>query len=113
MKHLLLRFLFTSIAVLFVAKLLPGIEVTNGFALFLTVIILGLLNAVLRPTMIFITLPVTIFSFGLFIFIINGFILYLTAWLVDGFEISGLFVAIIASILISIVSGLINWLAKE
>jgi putative membrane protein len=112
MKHLLLRFLFTSIAVLFVAKLLPGIEVTTAFALFLTVIILGALNAVLRPIMIFITLPVTVFTLGLFIFIINGIILYLTALLVEGFEISGLFVAVIASILISIVSGIINWLAK-
>ena len=113
MKNILLRFLFTSIAVLFTAKLLPGIEVTSVFALFITVILMGVLNAVLRPIMILITLPVTVVTLGLFIFIINGIILYLISLLVSGFEISSLFVAIIASILISIVSSIINWLAKE
>jgi len=63
--------------------------------------------------MIFITLPFTVVTLGLFLFIINGIILYLVSLLIDGFEISGLFVAIIASILITIVSSIINWLAKE
>jgi putative membrane protein len=112
MKHALLRFLFTSMAVLFVAALLPGIKITNALALFVTVFFLGILNTLLRPIMILITLPMTIFTFGLFIFIINGLILYLTSMLVSGFEISSILVAIIASILISIFSALINWLAR-
>lgn len=113
MKRFLLRFIFTAIAVLLVAKLLPGIEITNAPALFLAVLVLGLLNAILRPIMIFLTLPFTIITFGFFIFIINGLILYLTSLLVEGFEIRSLLVAVIASILISIVSALINWLAHE
>ena len=113
MKRFLLRFIFTAIAVLLVAKLLPGIEISNALALFLAVLVLGLLNAILRAIMIFLTLPFTIITFGFFIFVINGLILYLTSLLVKGFEIRSLLVAVIASILISIVSALINWLARE
>jgi len=113
LRSLLLRFIVTSVAILAVAKLLPGIEVHSLFALIMTVVILGILNVFLRPIMIFITLPFTVVTLGLFLFIINGIILYLVSLLIDGFEISSLFVAIIASILITIVSGVINWLAKE
>ena len=113
MKHLLIRMLISSVAVLAVAKLLPGIEVYNLSALLITVVLLGILNAILRPIMVVLTLPVTLITFGFFIFIINGIILYLISLLVDGFEISSVFVAVIASILITIVSGIINWLGKD
>ena len=113
MRNLLLRFIVASVALLAVTKLLPGIEVNSLFALIMTVVILGILNAFLRPIMVIITLPITVVTLGLFLFIINGIILYLVSLLIDGFEISSLLVAIIASILITIVSGVINWLAKE
>ncbi len=113
MRNLLLRFIVASVAILAVAKLLPGIEVNSLYALIMTVVILGILNAFLRPIMVIITLPITVVTLGLFIFIINGIILYLVSLLIDGFEISSLFVAIMASILITIVSSIINWLAKE
>ena len=113
MKNLLLRFLVTAVAVMAVAKLLPGIEIDSLFALIMTVVILSILNTFLRPILIFITLPFTVVTLGLFLFIINGIILYLVSLLIDGFEISSLFIAVIASILITIVSSVINWLAKE
>ncbi len=112
MKHFLLRLLITAVAVLLAARLLPGIEITGGWALVFTVVILSVFNAFLRPLMIFLTLPITLLSFGLFIFVINGIILYLTSMLVSGFEIHSLLSAVVASILISIVSSVINWLAK-
>jgi putative membrane protein len=112
MKRFLFRFFVTAISVLFVAKLLPGIEVTNLLSLFLAALILGIFNALLRPLMIIITLPFTVLTFGLFIFVINGLLLYLTSFLVGGFEITSFWVAVIASILISIISGIINWLAR-
>lgn len=113
MKYFFLRWLITSIAVLFVANLLPGIKVTSFGGLILAALILGILNAFLRPLMVILTLPLTVFTFGLFIFIINGIILYLTSLIVSGFDIANIWVAIIASVLISIVSGIINWLAKS
>jgi len=68
MGNTLLRLLITSIAVLLVAKLMPGIEVSSGWALIFTAILLGVFNAILRPIMIILTLPATLLTFGLFIF---------------------------------------------
>jgi putative membrane protein len=107
-----MRWLFTTIAVLFVAQLMPGIEVESAIGLVLAALILGVLNAFLKPLMVILTLPLTVLSFGLFLFVINGIILYLTSLAVHGFNITNIWVAIIASILISIVSTLITWLAK-
>ena len=112
MKRFLFSFLVTSVAVLFVARLLPGIEITDALSLFLAAFILGVFNALLRPLMIIITLPFTILTFGLFILVINGLLLYLTSFLVGGFEITSFWVAVIASILISLISSIINWLAR-
>jgi putative membrane protein len=112
MKHFIYRMLITSLAVLFVAEILPGIEVTGLLGLILTALILGVLNAFLRPLMVILTLPLTIFTFGLFIFFINGAILYLTSAIVSDFEITSIWIAVIASILISLVSSAISWLAK-
>lgn len=112
MKSFFIRWLFTTISVLLVAELLPGIEVTSAVGLILAALIMGILNAFLKPLMIILTLPLTVFSFGLFLFVINGIILYLTSLIVRGFDIANIWVAIVASILISIVSTLINWLAK-
>ena len=112
MKHFFYRLLVTSLAVLFVAELLPGIEITSVPGLILAALIFGVLNAFLRPLMVILTLPLTIFTFGLFLFVINGLILYLTSAIVPGFEISSIWIAVIASILISIVSSIISWLAK-
>ena len=112
MKYFLMRWLFTTIAVLFVAELMPGIEVESAIGLILAALILGVLNAFLKPLMVILTLPLTVLTFGLFLFVINGIILYLTSLVVPGFDIANIWVAIIASILISIISTLINWLAK-
>ncbi len=112
MRNLLIKLLFSSIAIILVAKLLPGIEVTSALGLIAAVVILGLLNVFLKPLMVILTLPFTLVTFGLFLFVINGLLLYLTAAIVDGFAIANIWVAILASILISIVTTIVNWLAK-
>ena len=112
-KRFLLRTLITAAAIFIVVKILPWVRVENPLSLFITAILLGLLNAVLRPLLIFLTLPITVLSFGLFIFVINGLILILVSALVPGFKVDNFGVAILASIMISIVSWAINWLVKE
>ncbi len=112
MKHVLFRLLVTSIAFLVVAYVLPGFKIDSPLALFGSALVLGLFNAFLRPLMVLLTLPLTLLTLGLFIFIINGAILYLTSHLIAGFHIQDIWTAIIASILISIVSSIISWLAK-
>jgi putative membrane protein len=113
LKRFLLRTLITALAIFVVVNILPWVRVDNPVSLIVTAILLGLLNAILRPLLIFLTLPITILSFGLFIFIINGLILYLVAALVPGFRLLNFWVAILASVLISIVSGFINWLISD
>jgi putative membrane protein len=112
MRHFLFRLLITAIAFLVVANVLPGFKVDSPLALFGSALVLGLFNAFLRPLMVLLTLPLTFLTFGLFIFIINGVILYLTSYLVAGFHIQSIWTAIIASVLISVVSSIISWLAR-
>ncbi len=113
MKRFILRTLVTALAIFVVVRILPGIRVDSLGSLIVTAILLGLFNAILRPLLIILTLPITVLSLGLFIFIINGLILYLAAALVPGFKLMNFGVAILASILISIVSWGINWLISD
>lgn len=112
-KRFIIRVLITSAAVLIVVKILPWIKVSDPGALIVTALLLGIFNSILRPLLIILTLPINILTLGLFIFIINGLILYLVAFLVPGFEISSFGAAVLASILISITAGTINWLIRE
>ncbi len=112
-KRFLIRVLITSAAILIVVRILPWAEVSDPGALIVTALLLGIFNSVLRPLLIILTLPINILSFGLFLFIINGLILYLIAILVPGFEISSFGAAVLTSILISITAGTINWLIRD
>ena len=113
MKRFLLRTIITAASIFIVVKILPWVSVESPLALLVTAILLGLLNAILRPLLIFLTLPITVLSFGLFIFVINGLILVLVSYIVPGFKVDNLGVAILASVLISVISWLINWLVRE
>jgi putative membrane protein len=113
LKRFLIRTLITAGAIFIVVNILPWAEVENPISLIITAILLGLLNAVLRPLLIFLTLPITVLSFGLFVFIINGLILYLVAALVPGFRLENFGVAVLAAFLISLISWAINWLIHD
>lgn len=112
-KRFLIRTAITSAAVLVVVEILPWVKVSDTGALIVTALLLGIFNSILRPLLIILTLPINILSFGLFIFIINGLILYVIAFLVPGFEISSLGAAVLASLLISITAGTINWMIRD
>jgi putative membrane protein len=109
----LLKLLITSAAILVVVKILPWAEVSDPAALIVAALLLGIFNSILRPVLIILTLPINILSFGLFILIINGLILYVISVLVPGFTILNFGAAVLASILISITAGAINWMIKD
>jgi putative membrane protein len=97
------------VAILIITYLFPGIMRVDGFIGALAVsFILGIVNAVIRPVLIILTLPLTIFTFGFFLLIINGLMLGLVSYFVPGFYVSGLGGAIIGSILISIISWILS-----
>lgn len=114
MPSLLVRWLVMTVAVMITAYLLPGITVQDPLAAFLAAVILSLLNAVVRPILILLTLPINIVTLGLFTLVINGVLLWMTGWLLHGkLSVSGPWTAILGALMISIVSGLLSWMLKS
>ena len=104
----LLNWLLTTLAVLIAAYLLPGVTIRNFFAGLLTALVLGLVNAILRPILVILTLPLTVVTLGLFIFIINALLVLLTSAIVPGFEVRSFWWALLFSLLFSIVSFILH-----
>jgi len=102
----LLRVLINTLALYLASLLIPGIELTGLGPALLAGLVLGLVNAVIRPVLLFLTLPLTFLTLGLFILVLNGLLLQLVAWLVGGFTVAGFW----ASVFGAIVVGLVSWL---
>lgn len=109
---LLLRWVISALALLLVTYLVPGFYVQSfGYALIVALVI-GLVNAVLRPLLILLTLPVTILTLGLFVFVINALLLMLVGAILEGFDVNGFVPALIGGILLWVISWLTNSLLK-
>jgi putative membrane protein len=105
MRSLLIRWAILALGIAAAAWLFDGVEVTGGFWSYVWVAaILGLLNAVVRPILIVLTLPLTILSLGLFIFVVNAITLALTDWLTTAIDIDGFWTTLLAAAVISLVS---------
>ena len=104
----LIRLVFNAAAVFLAANLVPGIAVSGYGAALLAGVFLGFVNAVIRPVLFILTLPFTIITLGLFIFVVNAICLALVAWLVPGFTISGFWPAVGGAMVISVVSWLLS-----
>lgn len=100
-----LTWLVTALAIGITAYLLPGIEVAGPFAALVAALILGLVNAFVRPVLLVLTLPLNVLTLGLLTFAINAFLILLTASLVPGFTVAGFWWAMLFSLVLAIV----NW----
>ena len=109
----LIRLVANALAILAAAYIVPGIEVSGGLALVAVALVLGLVNAVVRPILLFLTLPFTLVTLGLFIFLLNAFCLWLTAWLVKGFDVQGFWPAVWGAMIVSVVSWLVTILLSD
>jgi len=109
----LLKILLTALAVFFLAAVLPGVSVENYISAITVALVIGLLNIFVRPIIVLLTLPATIFSLGLFLIVINAGIILLADEFVDGFMIAGFFDALVFSVLLSILRSLLVSLIKE
>ncbi|PQJ75627.1 phage holin family protein [Polaribacter gangjinensis] len=109
----LLKILLTALAVFFLAAVLPGVAVENYISAITVALVIGLLNIFVRPIIVLFTLPATIFSLGLFLFVINAGIILLADKFVDGFMVVGFFDALIFSVLLSILRSFLVSLIKE
>ena len=112
MIGLITRWLLTALALILTTKIVPGIQVANITTLFVASLVLGLLNAIVRPILIFFTLPLTIVTLGLFILIINGFTFWLAAHFVPGFHVNNFLAALLGAIVVSLLSFLFSFFIK-
>ena len=108
MTHLLVRWLTLTVAILVSAYLIEGIRVAGFFSALCAAALLGIFNAVLRPVFLILTLPVNILSLGLFTFVINAVLLKMVSGLIRGFDVYGLWPAVVGSLVTSLVSGLLS-----
>ena len=103
---LILRIALTALAVVILAKILPGVEVDSyGTAIFVA-IVLSLLNFIVKPLLIILTLPVTVLTLGLFLLIINALIILMADSLVDGFMVNSIWWALLFSLLLSFLQSI-------
>ncbi|HBL60727.1 MAG TPA: hypothetical protein DDZ80_20495 [Cyanobacteria bacterium UBA8803] len=108
MPHFLLTWLLTALALMITAYFIPGISVTSFANAIVAVVVMGLVNAIVRPILVMLTLPLTILTLGLFLLVINAISLLLVAYLTPGFDVAGLGPALLGSIVLSLVSGILN-----
>ena len=108
-----LKILLTALAVIVLSNILSGVTVTSYMTAIIVAIVISLLNMFVRPLLVFFTLPATIVTLGLFLFVINAVIILLADKLVDGFAVSGFFTAFIFSVLLSIFRSFLFSLLKE
>jgi len=98
----------TALGLWLAARLISGIHVEDEMTLLGAALILGVVNAIVRPILVFMTLPITFLSLGLFLWVVNGAMIGLVAWLVPGFGVSGLWPAMLGSLIV----GLTGWIGN-
>ncbi len=106
--RLIVNWLITTAAILISAYFLPGVVVRSLGAALITALVLGLINAIIRPVLVILTFPITIVTLGLFIFVLNALLVLLTSAIVPGFEVRGFLWALLFSLVFSIVSFLLH-----
>ena len=104
MGAFLIRMLISAAGLWIASVLIPGMDISGMGTLLAAAFLLGLVNALVRPVLIFLTLPLTILTLGLFLLVINAAMLGLVAWLLPGFVLGGFFPALFGSLIVSVIS---------
>ncbi|HEV7353873.1 MAG TPA: phage holin family protein [Brevundimonas sp.] len=107
MMRFLVQAVVTALGLWLAAQFVPGVAFSDGLTLALAAVLLGLVNAVVRPLLVIITFPLTVITFGLFLLVVNAATIGLTAMLLDGFQVDGLWPGVGAAI----VTGVVSWIA--
>ncbi|RTE53668.1 phage holin family protein [Arenibacter aquaticus] len=105
--NLILRILLSALAVVVLAKILPGVGVDSYTTAIIVAMVLSLLNFIVKPILVILTLPVTILTLGLFLLIINAIIILLADSLVDGFQVTNIWWALLFSLLLSFLQSIL------
>jgi putative membrane protein len=111
--RLLLRWLISALALLAVPYVVSGIRLESFYIALIVAVLLGLVNAVIRPVLILLTLPVTILTLGFFILVINALLFWFVASFVDGFTVGGFWAAFFGAVVYSLITWAVNALLFE
>jgi putative membrane protein len=112
MVRLLIGWILNAVALLAVAYLMPSIHVASVGAALIAALVLGLVNTLVRPLLIILTLPVTLLTLGLFLFVINGLLFWAVGSFLDGFSVGGFWSGFLGAILYSLISWLLSAIIK-
>ena len=113
MPGILFRWVISALGLLLISWLFEGIQVDSLGRAFVAAIFLGIFNALIRPVLLIMTLPITLVTLGLFTLVINGLMLWLTAWLLDGFAVHGFWSAVGGALVLSLISWAANGLVND
>jgi putative membrane protein len=108
MLKLLTKWVLLAMSLLFLAYVYQGVEVRSFGAAMLAAFVIGLLNTIVRPVLVVLTLPVTVLTVGLFLFVINALMFWAASSLLDGFQVGGFLAALIGSLVYSVMSAIID-----
>ena len=111
--HLIISILINTIAVLVTGYILPGIHISSFWTAIAVAIVLGIVNAILRPIIFILTLPINILTLGLFSFVIMGLLVYLVSAIVPGFKVDNFWWAILFAIIVALINWFLNSLAPR
>lgn len=111
--YILLRWLIMTLAVMLAAWLIPGVSITGVWSAFWLAAFLGILNAIVRPILILLTLPITILTLGLFTLVINAALVLLASTVIRGFDPGGFWLAMLFSVVLAFISYLLNRLLLD
>ena len=113
MLRILVVWLVNTAALAAVAYLMPSVSIASAGAALVAALVLGLVNAIVRPLLVLLTLPVTVLTLGLFIFVINGLLFWAVAELVPGFQVAGFWAGVLGALVFSLVSWLLSALVLK
>lgn len=111
--NLIIRLILNAAALLVVAYVVPGFEVDSFWYALIASVVLGLVNAVIKPILILFTLPITILTLGLFTFIINAVLIWVVASFVPGFAVDGFVAALLGGLALWVISWFTNAITKK
>lgn len=113
MKAFLLRVALNTLAIALASSIIPGVAVDGIVPALAAGLLLGVVNAVVRPLLVILTMPITIFTLGLFILVVNGLCFWFVAWLIDGFRVAGFWSAVLGALVVSILSWAVTTLVGD
>lgn len=113
MRGLLFRWLVNSAALFLTAQVVKNFTIDNFLSALVAALMLGIINAIIRPIVVFLTLPINVLTLGLFTFVINGLMIMLVSKTVEGFHVTSFWSAMVGSIILTIVSSLLSFIIKD